>query len=146
VDDPLFQSLVIRFRNGDVDAANELVRHYEPAVRRVVRLRLANLPLHAIVDSMDICQSVMASFFVRFRLGQYDIDQPGDLVALLATIARSKVASQVRHNMAQRRDRRRMEGGTDDLDVPATAPTPSRQVQARELLSLVISRMTDQIK
>jgi hypothetical protein len=69
VDDPLFQSLVIRFRNGDVDAANKLVRHYEPAVRRVVLLRLANRPLHAIVDSMDICQSVMASFFDRFRLG-----------------------------------------------------------------------------
>ena len=35
---------------------------------------------------MDICQSVMASFFVRAALGQYQLNTPEQLLNLLAFI------------------------------------------------------------
>jgi hypothetical protein len=60
-------------RGGDGDAAAELVRRYELAIRRVVRLRLTDVRLRRAFDSMDVCQSVLGSFFVRAASGQYDL-------------------------------------------------------------------------
>lgn len=142
---PDFGELLERVRRGDAEAAESLVRHFEPAIRRVVRLRLANLPLQSVVESMDVCQSVMASFFVRMNLGQYELDSPNQLVALLATMARSKLAEQSRHEMAQKRDRRRLDRSDDAAtNVESGAPSPSRVVQARELLDQVNDRLTDE--
>src|SRR5206468_1481154 len=60
-----FQELIRRVRQGDEAAAAVLVRHYEPAIRRAVRFRLLDTRLGAVRDSTYICQSVLASFFVR---------------------------------------------------------------------------------
>ena len=80
-----FKELVGRMRAGDDDAAAELVRQYEPLIRREVRLRLEDRRLRRTFDSMDVCQSVLASFFVRAAAGQYDLDEPAQLVRLLVT-------------------------------------------------------------
>ena len=50
-----FQELIGRVRAGDQDAATELVKTYEPAVRRAVRLRLGDTRLGRAFDSMDVC-------------------------------------------------------------------------------------------
>jgi RNA polymerase sigma factor (sigma-70 family) len=137
-----FAELLRRVRAGDQEAAAELVRLYEPTVRRVVRFRLQGRSVAA-ADSMDICQSVLASFFFRAAAGQYDIEQPEHLVQLLARMARNKLASQTRKDLAQRRDRRRLLGGGEiAADVAGAAPTPSRQLMARELLAQAYERMT----
>jgi len=60
-----FCDLVQRVRCGDGLAAEELVRAYEPEVRRAIRVRLTDARLRRLVDSVDICQSVLAGFFVR---------------------------------------------------------------------------------
>jgi RNA polymerase sigma-70 factor (ECF subfamily) len=70
--DHSFHDLVRRVRSGDDAAAAKLVRHYGPALRRAVRTRLTDPELRRLLDSMDICQSVLASFFVR-AAGQYDL-------------------------------------------------------------------------
>ncbi|MGD9635312.1 MAG: RNA polymerase sigma factor [Pirellulales bacterium] len=137
-----FGELLAQVRKGDQDAAAELVRIYEPTIRRVVRLRLANAPLTAVLDSTDICQSVLASFFVRVNLGQYSLDTPEQLVKLLATMARSKLAAQVRREQAQRRDRRRTVAAADDQQLVGSVATPSRQVAARDLLDHVRRRLS----
>ncbi len=79
-DDSSFQDLIRRVRSGDDDAAAELVRRYEPAIRRVVRLRLTDARLRRVFDSMDVCQSVLGSFFVRAAMGQYDLDNSDQLL------------------------------------------------------------------
>ena len=71
-----FEELIRRVRAWDQDAATELVRRYEPAIRRAVRFRLADARLGGLFDSMDICQSVLGSFFVRAAWGQYDLETP----------------------------------------------------------------------
>ena len=54
--DAQFAELMARTRSGDQDAAQQLVREYEPEIRRAARLRLTDPKLRRIVDSIDICQ------------------------------------------------------------------------------------------
>jgi DNA-directed RNA polymerase specialized sigma24 family protein len=63
------EDLIGRVRAGDQAAATELVRDFEPYVRRAVRIQLRDPRLRAVVDTADICQSVMASLFARLALG-----------------------------------------------------------------------------
>src|SRR5438270_8122393 len=92
----IFTDLIRRVRAGDERAAAELVRQYEPLIRREVRLRLTDLRLARAFDSMDVCQSVLASFFVRTAAGQYDLGGPADLLRLLVRMTRNKLASAAR--------------------------------------------------
>src|SRR4051794_842830 len=102
-----FAEFVRRVREGDALAAEELVRRDEPLVRRTVRLKLEDRQLGRVFDSMDVCQSVLKSFFVRTAAGQYDLDEPAQLVRLLVTMARNKLASEARRQHRQKRDQRR---------------------------------------
>ncbi len=132
-DDP-FAELLRRVRAGDPDAAAELVRRYEPLIRREVRLRLEDRRLERAFDSADVCQSVLASFFVRTAAGQYDLDSPEQLGRLLVQMARNKLASAARAQTRQKRDHRRA-AGTDALEFTAAGePTASRIVAGKELL------------
>src|SRR3954465_1156045 len=91
-----FQALIRRVRAGDEAAAAALVRTYEPAIRRAARVRLVDSRLRRLFDSMDICQSVLASFFVRAALGQYELDRPEQLLRLLVDMSRKKFVDHAR--------------------------------------------------
>lgn len=146
-----FRALIVRVRAGDEQAAAELVRIYEPAIRRAARVRLLDTRLNRVLDSMDICQSVMASFFVRAALGQFDLETPDQLLRLLATMTRNKLIGQVKGQAAARRDFRRLAGaeaagdgetGNEIAQIPGRYPTPSRDVAARELLEEALRRLS----
>jgi RNA polymerase sigma-70 factor (ECF subfamily) len=138
-----FQELIRRVRAGDQGAAAELVQRYEPTIRRVVRFRLTDTRLRTHFDSMDICQSVMASFFVRTAAGDYELDQPEQLLNLLAAMARNKLAEQVRKQTAERRDHRRVgPAGKGQEEFLAREGSPSQQVSAEELLREVQRRLS----
>ncbi len=136
-----FRELIIRVRRGDEQAASELVRRYEPAIRRAVRFRLTDQRLRRTCDSMDVCQSVLLSFFVRAASGQYDLDTPEQLLRLLTTMARNKLLNQARQQQAARRDNR-LVNEVPASDLVSQAPGPSQQVEARELLQEVHARLT----
>src|SRR5439155_3062491 len=111
-----FTSFVQRLRAGDEQAAVELVRQYEPLIRREVRMHLDDQHLCRLFDSLDISQSVLLSFFVRSAAGQYDLDRPEQLLNLLVAMTRNKLASAARYEHRQRRDQRRTTGaGADEL-------------------------------
>jgi hypothetical protein len=132
-----YSEFIRRIRDGDERAAEELVRRYEPEIRLEVRgwLRLRNPALRRVFDSMDICQSVLASFFARAALGEFDMDEPSQLIRLLVGMARKKVAEQARHHQRQRRDVRRLGDGDVEMGIgAATDETPSRLASGRELL------------
>src|SRR5262245_36070345 len=140
-DEVPFQELITRVRKGDDAAANELVRRYAPAIRRAVRFRLTDPRLRRTLDSMDVCQSVMASFFVRAASGQYDLDTPEQLLRLLTTMARNKLLNQARQEHAARRDNRLVTDDIADHDMPGTAPSPVKPAEAREMLHEVHRRL-----
>jgi RNA polymerase sigma-70 factor (ECF subfamily) len=141
-----FAELIGRIRAGDGRAAEELVRQYEPLVRRAIRVRLEDQRLRHVFDSMDVCQSVLASFFVRTAAGSYDLQGPQDLVRLLVRMARNKLAEAARRQYRLKRDRGRTVGGGEELlaGVALPDPSPSRVVAGRELLQQLLSQMSEQ--
>jgi RNA polymerase sigma-70 factor (ECF subfamily) len=132
-----FRALLERVRAGDAEAAAELVRHFEPAIRRRIRMEMTSPHLRRLLDTVDICQSVLAAFFVRASAGQFDLTQPAQLHKLLAEMAHNKLLNHARSQQTQRRDHRRLEpGGAEDLLQAVADPgaSPSHIVAGRELL------------
>jgi RNA polymerase sigma-70 factor (ECF subfamily) len=145
-DQATFTEFIRRIRAGDDQAAVELVRRYEPLIRREVRLQLEDRRLTRLFDSMDICQSVLASFFVRTAAGQYDLERPEQLLELLVAMTRNKLASAARRQHRQRRDsRRESASGPDELDrVADPTPSPADLAAGRELLERLRQGLSDE--
>jgi RNA polymerase sigma-70 factor (ECF subfamily) len=140
--DPVFQHFLSRLREGEESAAVELVRRYEPLVRREARLRLTDATLCRLFDSLDICQSVLWSFFVRVGAGQFDLRRPADLACLLLRMTRNKVVGKVRHVRARPADCRRDLGqDMERLRLPQDAPGPLHALAQRDLLGEVLRRL-----
>lgn len=138
-DDTPFRDLIGRVRAGDAGAAEELVRRYEPTIRVVVRRRLTDPEMRRLLDTVDICQSILANFFVGTAAGQFELDEPEQLLKLLATMARNKLASHARKQKAARRNRQRV---TREEDPADPSPTPSQVVALQELWQHNRQRLT----
>jgi RNA polymerase sigma-70 factor (ECF subfamily) len=138
---PAFADLLRRIRAGDARAAAELVQQYEPAIRLAVRTRLTDPALKRQLDSVDVCQSVLASFFLRAAAGQYDLADPSQLVALLVRMAQHKLASQARFHHRQRRDARQTAGLDDVAERVAAGPGPDQVAAGRDLLEALRDRL-----
>jgi RNA polymerase sigma factor (sigma-70 family) len=138
-----FADLVVRLRAGDPAAAAELFSGYEPAIGAAARSRGADTRLRRLFDSVDVCQTVLASFFARMVLGQYQLNSPEDLVKLLVGMARNKLITQVNRHRAGIRDYRRTEAvdGAPVQPAPRT-PDPARQAAATDLLAEVYRRLS----
>ncbi len=146
VEEQTFCDLLQRVRAGDEAAATELVRRYEPEVRRAVRVRLTDPRLRRVLDSADVCQSVLANFFVRVTAGEFDLDRPEQLLHLLLAMARNKLLDKARRQHARRRDQRRLEAGADAaLDgLQGGEPDPVRVVAGQDLLATVRGLLSDE--
>lgn len=132
-----FDNLLARIRAGNQEAAAELVRLYEPEIRREIRLRLTDAAMRRTLDSTDICQSVMANFFEKIRQGQLRFDRPEDLLRLLMQMVRNKLVDRHRrHRVRSPRDGQAMED-VDAIQLEGDAPSPSRVVANQELLERV---------
>jgi RNA polymerase sigma-70 factor (ECF subfamily) len=139
---PDFEELIRRVRAWDQEAAAELVRRYEPAIRRAVRVRLANARMGNLFDSMDICQSVLRSFFVRAASSQYDLETPEQVLKLLTAMARNKLASQARKQHSLRRDNRRASAiGDAGSQLVCSGDGPSATIVVRDLQEEVQRRL-----
>jgi RNA polymerase sigma-70 factor (ECF subfamily) len=128
------RTLLDRVRDGDQQAATELVHRYEPALRRAVRLRLRDRRLRRFLDSSDICQAVLLRFFARVAGGEYDLNTPEQLLKLLATLARNQVVNEALQQQAAKRDCRRVIGGEEKWEAIAPGSSPSEHVAGEELL------------
>jgi len=139
-----FQDLIRRVRQRDETAAAELMQRYESVIRRVVRIHLRDARIRRVLDSTDICQSVLASFFARTALGQYELETPEQLLNLLTAITRNKLTNQANRMRAQRRDiRREVAMDQDTPRVASQASDPSQQVAAKELLAKIQAGLDD---
>jgi RNA polymerase sigma-70 factor (ECF subfamily) len=136
-----FQSLLRRVRDGDAAAAEQLVRAYEPEIRRYARMRLTDSSLRRVLESVDVCQSVLANFYVRAAAGALDVERPEQLLKMLAAMVRNKIIDHARRQNAARRDQRRQEG-LDADHVAVNEQTPSRIVAGQELLAEALRRLT----
>lgn len=145
-DQAAFAVFMSRIRAGDEPAASALVRHYEPLIRRLVRLQITRQGLRRLFDSMDVCQSVLASFFTRAGAGQYELDSPEQLIKLLVTMARNQLVSAARRQCSQRRDHRRIAAPAAERlhEIASRESSPSQKIAGRELLSRFQQQLTDE--
>ena len=133
-----FAGFIRRIRSGDEAAARELIQQYEQELRIIARVRLHDPRMRRILDSMDVCQSILANFFARAAIGQFDLESPQDLMNLLATMVRNKITDYARAQNAQRRGAERSNSqNIDTLDLAGNDETPSTIVSNRELLEIV---------
>lgn len=126
-----FAELVRKARKGDPHAAEELVRQYEPAIRRELRFRLPRSQRY-LIDSLDLCQSVFGSFFIRMAAGQYEVADPGQLLGLLTGMARNKILEKLR---------KRREVPDDHQEPPSTDDDPTWQVMLADLMENIAKRL-----
>jgi RNA polymerase sigma-70 factor (ECF subfamily) len=144
-DAPKFADFIRRVRAGDAAAAEELVRQYGEKIRREAKARTTDPRLRQVFDSVDICQSVLGSFFAGAAAGQFELNQPDDLVRLLAGMARNKVAHQARKQHAGKRDVRKSRPLNLAAFEPAAAgPSPSQAIAGADLLNAFRERLTDE--
>src|SRR5262245_44570576 len=144
-EDSSFQDLLRRVRERDEQAAAELVRRYEPTIRLAVRARLSDPHLRRLLDSVDICQSILANFFVRAAAGQFELERSEELVKLLVTMAHNHLINQVEKHRAARRDQWRIAPGpADEANLADPGPSPSQVIANEELLGEMRRRLTDQ--
>ncbi len=143
-----FEGLLRRVRGGDQEAAALLAKEYEPEIRREARRRLQDSNLRRIIDSTDICQSVMANFFLRAALGQFEIEDPKAALRLLLKMTRNRVREWARREQAQRRDRRRLHsmdaGRLPGYEPVAPGPSPSAVVATEELINQFRDRLSEE--
>lgn len=145
--DESFLTLIRRVRAGDEDAAAELVARYGDHIRRIARVRLQGNAVRRLVESSDICQSVMANFFQQLSEGQYELDTPEQLLSLLATMARNQVLKKIAFHQAHRRDLRRLvEADRADAQFAASDDSPSAVLAGEELMENFRERLSDDEK
>jgi RNA polymerase sigma factor (sigma-70 family) len=142
--DPDFLDFIRRIRAGDDAAAVELVRQFEPLIRREIRSRIGDNRLNRAFDSGDVSQSVFASFFTAATEGQYELECPAQLARLLITMARNRLLSRARNERRLVRDIRRVTTEPTALEqTAAKQPSPSQIVSQREQLALLKASLSD---
>lgn len=138
-----FERLIQRLRGGDQEAANSLVRRFEPEVRRFVRFRLTSLAMRRLIDSVDVSQSVLAKFFVELEKGTIEVASPDQLRRLLITMARNKLYDHARTQNSVKRNPRRVDATPGAIErVTDPLSTPSEEFDAAELVEAVRARLS----
>src|ERR1700732_2295262 len=132
-----FLDLIRRVRGSDHRAAAELVKRHAPAVGRVIRLKLRDSRMRRVLDSTDICQGVLASFFIRAASGQYDLERPAQLLRLRVVMARNKMVGESRTYYVKRREQPGPAVDAMLAGLAAPGAGPSSRVAWKDLLQEV---------
>lgn len=144
-DDPDFVDFLRRIRDGDDRAAEELVRRFEPIIRREVRMRIGDKRLRRAFDSVDVSQSVLANFLSQAAKGRYELEGPEQLVRLLMTMTRHRLVSRARRERRMVRDVRRLAAEPGILEgVVDSRPSPSAIVSRQEEWELLKTSLSDE--
>lgn len=129
--------LLVRWQQGDAQAAEALFRRFAERLIALARQRLS-ARLGRRIDAEDVVQSVYRSFFAGAQDGRYDPQRGGDLWRLLVGLTLHKLHRQVRRHRAAKRAYDREVPLDPDPALPtellARAPAPVEGVTLAELL------------
>src|SRR5260370_15588177 len=100
---PEEQALIDLWRQGDQDAARQIVERYLDRLLHLARGRISQR-LASRVDPEDIVQSVFRTFFLRLKDGRFSFHDQDDLCKLLMRITLHKTLRQVAFHKAAKRD------------------------------------------
>jgi len=131
-----FQRLIAAIRAGDRQAADELVRKVEPYLLAAIHLRLTDSKLRRVLDSLDICQSVLLALFANGSSGWSGHETPEHIRRKLLTMAINKLRTKARH------ERRNQGSLPDHWECLDSAPSPSQVAGDLEMKSLIWERLS----
>ena len=136
--------LLVRWQNGDQEAAGDLFRRYAERLIALVRSRLSE-KLARRLDPEDVVQSVYRSFFAHARDGRYVLENSGDLWRLLVAITVHKLGHQVERHTADKRalDRESEFPGSESLfgleaAFLASEPSPAEALALADELEQIM--------
>ena len=125
-------ALLEKLCSGDVQAAEQAFRTYEPYLRKVVRRQLPPR-LRAKFDSVDVVQSIWVDVLQGFREAGWRFRDTAHLRAFLVQVTRNRFIDRVRH-FRTALDREQPLTSTDPAQLPASSqPRPSEFAQADDL-------------
>ncbi|HEV3022140.1 MAG TPA: sigma-70 family RNA polymerase sigma factor, partial [Pirellulales bacterium] len=127
-----FDDLLERLATGDVEAAEEVYREYEPCLRLVVRRQLPNR-LRAKFDSADVVQSVWVKVLDHLRRSKCSFPTADHLRAFLVKSTRNRLIDRVRQNRAAAAVERPLETPNSERMPASREPRPSEEAQADDL-------------
>jgi RNA polymerase sigma factor (sigma-70 family) len=137
-----FQELMARVREGDSEAAGELIKDYGPLLVKVVR-RYLNPALRTQVDSADLVQEAWLSFLQS--ASKPNFESPQQFGAFLASIARNKVVDVVRRGLLSSgfNVTREVADAAEPTGDRATShrDTPSKSAMRRELKDILLDEL-----
>lgn len=131
--------LLAKLQAGDSSAAREIFARYAQRLARFAEQHLSH-KLRGRVDSEDIVQSVLHTFFKRSARGEFQIDNSAQIWQLLVRITLMRVRAKARHHMAEMRDVR-AEGGVAESDLAEAmgqAPDPAEAVLLIEAIERLV--------
>jgi RNA polymerase sigma-70 factor (ECF subfamily) len=97
------RSLLVRFRDGEQDAATALYLRYAKRLQSLARKQTA-ADLAQRFDPEDVVQSVFRTFFRRVVQGHYDIPAGDELWRLFLVISLNKIRDLAAYHRAAKRD------------------------------------------
>lgn len=134
MNDAVLHSLVEKLRGGDAQAAEELLKQYEPILRVIVRRQLS-APLRRKFDSVDIVQSVWADVFDGFRQDRWEFSDTAHLRAFLIRTVRNRLINRSRQ---QKTELFQPDCLLEEQSDGALG-TPSEEIKANELWDRMMS-------
>jgi DNA-directed RNA polymerase specialized sigma24 family protein len=137
MDHPDFSEILAALHRGDRGALGELLLPYEPYIRRVIRLRLTDPHLRRLLDTTDVCQSILAHFLSQFAAGKVEVRTPEQLRGLLVNMVLHKIIDRARE------ERRNAGSLPDGQDPAAPGPSPGTIAANRDLIQVIRARLTD---
>ena len=139
-----FRDLTDRVRAGDQDAAAELTRMLEPFILRYVRFAMRKRrkydAIRARLGASDVCQSVLASLFVRLREGRFELTCRAQVERLLRVMSRFKLGAEGRRLSVILRE---VIGEGSPPDQADSGPGPEKAVDDKDLAEIVIKHLAD---
>jgi RNA polymerase sigma-70 factor (ECF subfamily) len=139
-----FEDLMTRLRGGDAEVSAAVFERFQGRLVALARHRLEDR-LGRMVDPEDVLQSVFASFFIRCRQGQYELENWESLWGLLTVITLRKCCTRLKYLHAECRDVQReesldaSEALRDTLKLLSHEPSPDQAAALTEMVELLMA-------
>jgi RNA polymerase sigma factor (sigma-70 family) len=130
-------ALLERLTRGEMDAAGEVYRTFEPVLRVMVRRRLSPR-LRAKFDSNDVVQSAWADILRGFRAEGWRFSDREHLRAYLARVTYNHLINCCRRHTLTIQHEQALSDDEQHGVPPSPQPRPSELAQADELWELLV--------
>jgi RNA polymerase sigma factor (sigma-70 family) len=125
--------LLERVQAHDPAAEAEFVRRFGPTIRAVASIRRTAPAVQGQMDSEDVAQSVFCAAFEHVRNGGFAGRNFAEVIAWLRRVATNARLQKLRHAQAARRDCRRCQTDTAELElVDQRQPDPAEELAERD--------------